>query len=56
MQLEELYLGGTEVTDAGMKALYGLTKLREIGLHNTSVTTKGIEELRKALPKVEIKR
>jgi hypothetical protein len=56
--LEELDLGGTLVTDAGVKHLTGLTNLRRIVLrsvlYNKRVTRKGIGELQRALPDLRI--
>jgi hypothetical protein len=41
------------VTDAGLKELLGLTRLRNIILVRTRVTDKGVRELERALPVLE---
>jgi len=51
-----LELRGTEITDAGLVHLTGLTKLQWLHLRNTRVTDAGVNELKKALPKVTIER
>ena len=56
MQLEELFLDSTQITDAGLEHLRGLTQLRTVDLRNTQVTDKGVNELKKALPNCEITR
>ena len=38
-------LGGTKVTDAGLKELAGLTQLQTLGLWSTQVTDAGLKEL-----------
>lgn len=45
---------GTQVTDAGLDNLSGLTQLRELDLNFTKVTDAGVKKLRQALPKCEI--
>lgn len=52
----ELDLKGTKVTDAGLKALKGLTNLRLLRIDRTGVTFRGIEELKKDLPQIAIGR
>ena len=54
--LRELWLSGTQITDAGLAHLKGLTGLRELGLSYTKVTDAGVNSLRKALPGVNIHR
>ena len=44
-KLESLGLGGTNVTDASLKHLSGLTELRAFGLAQTKVTGQGLEHL-----------
>ena len=43
--LQELYLGNTATTDAGLKNAAGLKELRVLGLVGTSVTDAGMKEL-----------
>ena len=45
-----LNLDGCKITDAGLKKLMVLEKLRWIGLARSSVTEAGVKKLRKALP------
>jgi hypothetical protein len=49
-----LELGGTRVTDAGLKELAGLTGLRWLDLRGTRVTDAGVDELSKVLPQCHI--
>ena len=44
--LEILYLHGTQVTDAGIRHLEGLTKLEQLDLSNTKISDAGLEHLR----------
>ena len=44
----------TNVTDAGVEHLIGLTNLTELHLIQTKVTPAGAENLRKALPKCKV--
>lgn len=54
--LKKLDLSGNlRITDAGLGTLKGLSSLEELRLISTQITKKGIEELKKALPKTEIK-
>jgi len=60
-QLEYLSIGATNVTDNGLKHLYGLSSLKEIsfdlaysGGRKNYVTLKGIEELQYCLPKCQM--
>ena len=46
----------TQVTDAGLEHLRGLTELQEVGLSNTQVTDAGVAELQKTLPNCKIER
>lgn len=49
-------LANTQVSDAGLTHLQGLTQLQQLYLHSTRVTDPGVAELRKALPNVTIHR
>ncbi|MCY2990029.1 MAG: hypothetical protein NTY19_19470 [Planctomycetota bacterium] len=49
-------LRDTQVTDAGLEHLRGLTQLIFLDLANTQVTDKGVAELQKALPNCKITR
>ena len=46
-----LCLNDTQVTDAGLVQLKGLTKLRQLFLQDTQVTDAGVKDLQQALPK-----
>jgi hypothetical protein len=48
--LEVLALEGTFVTDACIRCLAELPKLRSVGFHRTRVSRKGVEELARANP------
>ena len=48
--MQWLRLGGTQVTDAGLKELKNLKGLRTLDLSKTGVTGTGESELRNALP------
>jgi hypothetical protein len=48
--LEYLSLENTQVTDAGLEHLKGLTRLRTLVLIRTQVSKAGTEELTRALP------
>jgi Leucine-rich repeat (LRR) protein len=41
-KLTSLTLGGTNLTDAGLSALRGLTNLRELNLPSTRITDVGL--------------
>ncbi len=56
VKLEYLNLYGTKVTDKALTHLTGLKNLRQLYLWQTKVTAGGVDELRKALPKVRILR
>ena len=45
-----LELTNTQVTDAGLEQLKGMTKLRVLQLGGTRVTEAGVAKLQKALP------
>jgi uncharacterized membrane protein len=53
-KLESVNLYGTKVTDAGVKKLTALPNLKRLYLWQTAVTPAAIEEIKKALPAVEI--
>jgi len=53
-KLESLNLYGTKVTDAGIKKLVTLTQLKRLYLWQTAVTPAAMEDLKKALPSVQI--
>ena len=52
--MQELGLGLTQVTDAGLIHLKGLTKLKWLHLDDTQVTGAGVADLEKALPNCKI--
>ena len=45
-----LNLDGTKITDAGLKKLTSLEKMRWVGLARSGVTDAGVKKLSKALP------
>ena len=53
-QLEDLELSDTQVTDAGLTHLKGLSRLTYLNLKGTKVTIQGIKELQEALPNCDI--
>ena len=53
-ELWMLDLSATPITDAGLMHLMGLKHLDYIALNNTGVTSKGAEELSRALPAADI--
>ena len=55
-EIVRVYLIHTQVTDAGLVHLKGLTKLGLLDLSDTQVTDAGVAELKKALPKCVIGR
>jgi hypothetical protein len=54
VELRMLHISGPAITDAGLKHLKGLKNLRWVFLKDTRVTAKGIADLKRALPCVEI--
>ena len=52
--LEYLNLYGTGITDAGLVHLKGLSKLKHLYLWQTKVTPAGANDLRKALPGLDV--
>ena len=55
-ELNMLDLNFTQVTDAGLVHLTGLTKLKDLRLVGTQVTDQGVSELQKTLPNVQVTR
>lgn len=54
-KLQYIGLGGTQVTDAGMAELKALTKLSTLHLgRNTQISQAGMNELKRALPRLTI--
>jgi hypothetical protein len=47
-------LSFSQVSDAGLVHLKGMSELYELHLKNTKVTAKGVRELKVALPKCRI--
>ena len=45
----------TQMTDAGLEQLKGLTSLRYLHVADTQVTDAGVSELKKALPNCTIR-
>lgn len=54
--LRQLDLSGTDVTDRGLAHLEALRNLEVLDVSDTNVTAAGVEKLRRANPRVEIKR
>jgi hypothetical protein len=52
--LSVLVISGTLVTDAGIPTLATFKNLTLLGLGGTGVTSKGYEQLEKALPKCKL--
>ncbi len=52
--LESVDLDGAPVTDAGLRHLYPLKKLKRMALSGTKVTRKGVDDLKRALPAVRV--
>lgn len=53
--LRELSLDGSEVTDAGLRHLYSLSRLESLDLKDTKVSAGAVANLRKMLPNCKIK-
>jgi hypothetical protein len=53
-ELKWLVLDNTDVSDAGLAFLHGMTKLRRLYLRGSRVTTEGVERLQAALPDVTV--
>lgn len=56
VEVDELALNGTRITDAGLEHLKGFSGLQSLDLRGTGVTDDGAERLRQALPDCEIVR
>ncbi|MCH8047183.1 MAG: hypothetical protein IID44_26065 [Planctomycetes bacterium] len=54
LDLRELDLSHSSVTDTGLNYLKGMKNLRRLDLRFTKVTNTGVKELQKALPMCEI--
>ncbi len=52
--LEGLGIHCTDVSDAGLTHLQGLTRLKHLDLTDTQVTPEGVKKLQEALPNCEI--
>ena len=52
--LERLELYDTIVSDSGLNHLKGLKNLRRVDVRRTHVSQQGVDDLRRALPGVEI--
>ena len=53
-EVVEVNLRGTQITDAGLVHLKGLTNLRGLNLNGTQTTNAGVADLKKALPNCNI--
>ena len=53
-ELIALHLGGTEITDAGLEQLKGLSSLDTLDLTEIKVTIEGVNKLKQALPDCKI--
>jgi hypothetical protein len=59
-ELEALDVSGSpglfrnKVTDAGLRHLVGLPKLRTLYLHDTEVTASGVNDLKQAVPNLAV--
>ena len=49
-----VFIYGVPITDAGLRWLKGLKKLKSVRLERTQVTALGVAELQKALPTCEV--
>ena len=56
LEVEEIWLDGTKVTDAGLLHLRLLTNLKSLHLRDAHVTDEGIAELQRALPGLMIEK
>jgi len=54
-KLQELNLGSTHITDAGLPHLKGFVKLNLLNLVGTHVSSDSVKALQSALPQVVIK-
>jgi hypothetical protein len=48
-------LNGTQITDAGIEHLKGVTKLGYLDLSGTQITDAGIQQLKQSMPKLQIR-
>jgi hypothetical protein len=53
-QLQSLDLSGTRVTDAGVATLKGLSSLKSLILTGTAVTNASVNDLKQALPELQV--
>ncbi len=53
-KLDTIFLGGTQITDAGFLKLKAMGQLTRIYIPNTGITEKAIQELKRSLPNCEI--
>lgn len=53
-KLRHLSLNNTAISDAGLIHLRGMKHLKHLSLSSTSVTDAGVEELRQALPELDV--
>ncbi|HJS07016.1 MAG TPA: hypothetical protein VJ809_05125 [Pirellulales bacterium] len=56
MNLENLYLKGSRITDAGLLQLAELPKLKSLSLDDTEVTSEGVAEFKKIRPNCKVGR
>jgi hypothetical protein len=54
--MESLDLRKTSVSDAGLRHLHELKRLREIYLDRTEISDRGADDLQQALPQLRIYR
>ena len=52
--LRVLFLGSTQITDAGLEHLAGMKNLEVLKLFATEVTDEGVKKLQQALPNCAI--
>jgi hypothetical protein len=55
-QLGMLDLSGTSVSDAGLSNLKGMTRLQWLYISSTQTSAAGDQELKQAMPKLDIQR
>jgi serine/threonine protein kinase len=55
-RLEEISLDDTQVSDVGLRHLHVCTNLKRVKVWNTRVTNEGMQELRKAVPGVQVRK
>jgi hypothetical protein len=56
VNLENLYLKGSRITDAGLLQLAELPKLKSLSLDDTEVTSEGVAEFKKIRPNCKVGR